>query len=42
VRAGYLAIAAGEPERWLVIDARQPKAKIAKIIWQKVSKLLQI
>ncbi|MBM2825168.1 MAG: tmk [Dehalococcoidales bacterium] len=42
VRAGYLEIAAGEPERWLVIDARQPKAKIAKIIWQKVSKLLQI
>jgi dTMP kinase len=40
VRQGYLELAAGEPERWLVIDAKQPKEKISQIIWQKVSQLL--
>jgi dTMP kinase len=41
VRSGYLKMAKEEPERWLVIDARQAKKKIAEIIWQKVSQLLQ-
>ncbi|MFC1988077.1 dTMP kinase [Chloroflexota bacterium] len=36
VREGYLKLAAGEPERWLVIDATKPKEEIAQIIWQKV------
>jgi dTMP kinase len=40
VREGYLKLAADEPRRWLVIDASQSKAKIADIIWQKVSQLL--
>jgi dTMP kinase len=40
VRQGYLKLAAEEPERWLVIDARQSKEKIADIIWQKVRQLL--
>ncbi len=40
VRAGYLSLAANEPERWLVIDATQPKAKIEQIIWQRVSQLI--
>ena len=40
IREGYLKMAASEPERWLVVDARQPKAKIAQIIWQRVSRLL--
>lgn len=40
VREGYLKLAAGEPQRWLVVDASQPKEKIAGIIWQKVSQLL--
>jgi len=40
VRDGYLKLAAADPKRWLVIDARQSKAKIAQIIWQKVSQLL--
>jgi len=40
VREGYLKLAAGEPKRWLVIDATLPKEKIADIIWQKVSELL--
>ncbi len=40
VREGYLKLAADEPARWLVIDATQPKEKIAEIIWQRVSQLL--
>ena len=40
VREGYLKLVAGEPERWLVVDASQSKEKVAKIIWEKVSKLL--
>ena len=40
VRRGYLELAAQEPERWLVIDASQPKEKIAQIIWQKARQLL--
>ena len=40
VREGYLKIAASEPERWLVVDASQPKVKIREIIWQEVSRLL--
>ncbi len=40
VHDGYCNLAAREPERWLVIDGRQPKQKIAEIIWQKVSQLL--
>jgi thymidylate kinase len=40
VREGYLTLAAQDQERWLVVDATQPKEKIAQIIWQKVSQLL--
>ncbi|MFC2017433.1 dTMP kinase [Chloroflexota bacterium] len=40
VREGYLRMAAANPERWLVIDASQPKRKVEQIIWQKVSQLL--
>ncbi len=40
VREGYLKMAASEPERWLVVDASQSKAKIREIIWQRVSQLL--
>ncbi len=40
VRKGYLQMAASEPERWLVVDASQPKAKIEQIIWQRVNQLL--
>ena len=40
VRRGYLDMAKADPERWLVVDATQPKEKIAKIIWQKVSQML--
>ncbi len=40
VRDGYLKLAADEPERWLVIDARQNREKVARIIWDKVEPLL--
>lgn len=40
VREGYLKLAANDPQRWLVVDASQPKAKIREIIWQRVSRLL--
>ncbi len=37
---GYLKLAAAEPERWFVVNSQQTKAKIAQIIWQRVSQLL--
>ena len=40
VRGGYLKLAANDPQRWLVVDASQSKAKIREIIWQRVSQLL--
>jgi len=40
VREGYLKLSSSDPERWLVIDASQPKRRIAEIIWEKVSRLL--
>ena len=40
VREGYLKLAANAPEHWLVIDASQSRAKIAKLIWQRISQLL--
>ncbi len=40
VREGYLKLAASDPQRWLVIDANQPKEKIEQIIWQRVRQLL--
>ena len=42
VQEGYLKMAAADPDRWLVIDATLPKAKISHIIWEKVSQLLPI
>lgn len=41
VRSGYLKMAQEEPQRWLVIDARQPRKKVAEIVWQRVSQLLK-
>ena len=40
VREGYLKLAAEEPDRWLMVDARQSKARISKLIWEKVRQLL--
>jgi dTMP kinase len=40
VREGYLSLAASDPQRWLVVNASQPKEKIRETIWQRVSQLL--
>ena len=40
VRAGYLDLAAAEPERFLVIDARQPVDTIAAAVRERVARLL--
>jgi len=40
VRKGYLEMAAAEPERWLVVDACQSRAKIRETIWSRVCRLL--
>jgi dTMP kinase len=40
VRAGYVKLAAANPDHWLVIDASLPKEKVAGIIWNRVSQLL--
>ena len=40
VREGYLKLVADDPQRWLVVDATLPKAKVAGIVWQRVSQLL--
>jgi len=37
VREGYLKLATGEPQRWLVVDGARTKEEVAEIIWQKVS-----
>jgi dTMP kinase len=40
VRAGYVKLAAADPNRWLVMDASLPKGEVAEIIWDRVSRLL--
>ncbi len=41
VAAGFHRLAADNPQRWLVIDAAQPKETITEIIWQRVSQLIR-
>ena len=38
LRDGFRKLAASEPERCVLIDAGQPKAKVAEQIWQEVNK----
>lgn len=40
VREGYLEMARADPQRWLVVDASQPRSEVTKIIWARVSQLL--
>lgn len=39
VRAGYLALAREEPERWLVLDGCRPPAELVDVIWQRFVQL---
>lgn len=41
VREGYLMLAQQEPDRWLVVDATFPPDRVANIIWERVSALLE-
>ncbi|WP_241979235.1 MULTISPECIES: dTMP kinase [Cryobacterium] len=41
VRAAFLALAAAEPERFLVVDAARPVAEIAAVIRDRVAALLE-
>lgn len=36
VQAGYLQLAAAEPARWVILDARQPLETLAEAIWSAV------
>jgi dTMP kinase len=40
VRHGYLALAAREPDRWLIVDARQPPGAVTEAIWARLKPLL--
>jgi dTMP kinase len=40
VRQGYLAMAAQEPERFLVVDATLPPEEITRTIWRRLEPLL--
>lgn len=41
VRRGFLALAAAEPQRWLVLDATRPAEEIQATIRQRVAKYLE-
>jgi dTMP kinase len=41
VRAGYLALAAEEPDRWRVIDAGRPVETVAGEVWRAVEAVLE-
>jgi dTMP kinase len=36
VRDGFLALAAAEPDRWLVLDARHPPPALTEAIWARL------
>jgi dTMP kinase len=41
IRNGFLKMAKAEPQRWLVIDASQARAKISQQIWEIVCTLIK-
>lgn len=40
VRDGYLAMAAAEPERWLMLDALRPREELTSLVWGRVRAVL--
>ena len=40
VRDGYLAQAAADPQKWLVLDATMSRQQLGREIWAKVQPLL--
>jgi dTMP kinase len=41
VRDGYLQMAAGEPERWRVVDGSGDPASVAELVWSAVADLFE-
>jgi dTMP kinase len=41
VRAGFLALAAAEPQRWVVVDGTQSVEAVAERVWESVKPLVQ-
>ena len=41
VRAGYLELAAGDPSRWLVLDARDSEKSLSGNVWRHVWPLVE-
>jgi dTMP kinase len=41
VRAAYLALAAAEPDRWIVLDATRPPDTLAENIWREVTRRIK-
>lgn len=41
VRAGFLKMAANAPEQWLVVDGELPREEVERIVWERVSDMLQ-
>lgn len=40
VRAGFLALAAAEPGRWLVLDATLPPHEVTELAWRRIEALI--
>ena len=41
IREGFLALAAQEPDRWLVVDATLPRSEVARRVRERVASLLE-
>ncbi len=39
VRAGYLALAAADPDHWRVLDGREPVEQLAAAVWESITQL---
>ena len=40
IKRGYSALAAADPEGWLVLDGQRPPGELGREIWDKVQKLI--
>jgi len=41
IREGYLNLAAGEPKRWLVLQAGLPIGKLSQLTWEHIHRLIK-
>ena len=40
IRRGYRALAASDPEGWLVLDGERPPEELSRVVWAKVQTIL--